>query len=322
MVDRGTVFVGDVEAAIGTDREAFAVHRKLGGTERADQGDVLIDLRIFGTTDAQGVVGGVTGTVAVAVAGEHEEGALRKSDEFGLLGGLVRHRAKPLTAGHRELDQVMLSRVGRGGVLSNIVKEEAGVGAVEVLVARVILTGCGLEHRHQELAVRGDIDCFHALVVAATTGLISRSNSGRVGGEAGETRRTEELRNQGLNRGDDTLHLTRLAHVVDRGAVFVRDVEAAIGTDRKAFAVHRELGDAPSTGGRDVGEAAEGRARRVERRGGVAVKVGNGGRALEGQRQLSLRNAGETIVWSKREIELLDAGSVVDQAADIVTTVR
>ena len=163
---------------------------EVGGTKRADQGDVLIDLGIVGETHTRGTVSGITGAVAIAVAGEDEERALRESDDFGLLSSLVRNRTVALATGHRQFDEVVLGRGGRGGVLGDIVEEEAGVGAVEVLVAGVILTGRGLEHRHQELTVRGDIDCFHALVVAATTGLVRGRDGGRVGGEAGETRRT------------------------------------------------------------------------------------------------------------------------------------
>ena len=215
----------------------------------------------------------------------------------------------------------MTDRRGGGTSLRDIVDEEAGVGAIEVGIRGSILTGGGLEHRHQELTIRGDIDRFHALVVAAAARLDARGDRGGFSGEA-RVSRIGELRDKGLDGGNDALHLAGLAHVIDRSAVFIGDIEAAVGTDREAFAIDRELSDAADTGGRDVGEAAEGRAARVERRGRVAVKVGNLSGTLEGQSQLRLADRVGRVVGREGQVELLNTRGVVDEASHIITAVR
>ena len=87
--------------------------------------------------------------------------------------------------------------------------------------------------------------------------------------------------------------------------------------DGEAFGIEGQL----AVGDRDVGEATEGRGRRVDRRGGGAIEVRDLRGALKSQRELGLADGVGRVVGREGEFELLDTGGVVDQASDVVTAV-
>ena len=213
----------------------------------------------------------------------------------------------------------MADRRGGRGIVAHVIDRQTREEAALVVVGRIILTGGALQQSHQVSAVRGKVDGLHALVIATTAGLHARGDGTRGGGETRVTRGAGELRQEGLRRSDHPKHLTFLAHVVDRGAVFVGDVEGAVGAEGETLAVDGEL----ASGGGDVAEALQGgRAGRVDRRGGLAGEVGDADRALKGKRELRLRDSVGGVVRGERQRHLLDTRRVGDQARDVVTTIR
>ena len=186
--------------------------REVSGIGGAHQGDALEDLRVVGEAHVhgRGLGAGVAGAITITVAGQHHEGAAAQGDDFGLGGRLVGGGTDALAAEGRELDEVMADGSGRRRVLRDIVNEETGVGAVVVEIARRILAGRALEHRHEELTVGGNVHGFHALVIAAATRLYQRVggfadiDAGNLGGEASKAGSLGELRDQRLDGRDDT----------------------------------------------------------------------------------------------------------------------
>ena len=211
----------------------------------------------------------------------------------------------------------------RGRVLRDVVDEQAGVGAIVVQVAGRILTGRALEHRDEVLAVGGDIHGLHALVIAPAAGLdrgvggLADVDAIDLRGVTGQAGSLGELRDQRLDGRDLPEQTAVASDVEDGGAVFVGDVEAAVGGDGETLGVERQL----AVGDGHAGEAAERRAGRVDGGGAVTVEVGDLRGALEGQGQLGLADGGGRVVGREREGELLDARGVVDQAGDVVTAV-
>ncbi len=107
--------------------------------------------------------------------------------------------------------------------------------------------------------------------------------------------------------------------MVDRGAVFIGDVEGAVGAHREALAIDGEL----AARGGDVAVALQrGGAGRIDGGGGLAGEVGHADGALQGEGELRLPDVIGRVVRREGEPHLLDARRIGDQAGDIVTAIR
>ena len=261
----------------------------------------------------------VGGTVTVTIAGEHQESGRGKRDDLRLGSGAVGRTPGTVTVESRKFDQVVADGGGRGGGLAYVIDHQTGEEAAVVGVERIILAGGALEHRHEVAAIRSEVDGFHSLVVATAAGLNTGGDGTRGGGETRVTRGAGELRQEGLRRGDETKHLAGLAHMVDRGAILIGDVEGPIRAESEAFAVDGEL----AAGGGDVAEALQGgSAGGIDRRGGLAGEVGDADRALQREGHLRLRDIVGRVVRREGQAHLMDARRVGDQTGDVVTTIR